>query len=307
MLEIARQRHCGSQQRREIARLRATEQRRYEARELGCVHEPVQRRDHGIEAERNLAQRTGARIGDANAARRAERGLDLFQGRVQIGIRAFAIRVFGACGQNVSERCLARGPDVERGPHRRRRDAVEHHAANARRVAAREFLRDASAIGTAPKIDALVAQRRANRVDIGDDFRGDVARHVDIVRGAQFAQLGQTALRGGRSQIDVDQLIEEVARRQGSALQRRRFTGAAGIDQDDVAGASDSGQRDRNRNRRLGRLTGSSGKHEQGVRIGTERVGGQDRNEQRQRAAVRLRPVLGHIDGGALRRRRELG
>ena len=307
LFQIAGKQHRGGQQRRKIAGLGATEQRRYEARQFGRVHEPMQCSNHGIETQRNLAQHTGTRIGDGDPVRRAERDLDLPQGCIKVGIRAFANRVFAACCQNFGERGLARGPDVEHGSHCRWRDAVEHHAADARGVTAHEFLRDSSAVGAAPKIDAFVAQRRANRVDVGDDFRRGVARDVDVIRSAQLAQFSETSLRGGRRQIGVDQLIERVARRQRGAFQRRRFAGAARIDEHDVAGAAYTAKRDRHGNQCLRRLTGSAGEHEQGVGIGAERVGGQHRNGQRKLAASGLGAVLGHLDGGALRGRRELG
>ena len=135
------------------------------------------------------------------------------------------------------ERAIARRPDVERDDHRRRRDAVEHDAAHAVRMAAQVFERDARAVGAAPEVDLRVAERGAHRVEVGDPRGGRVLRGVDAARGELLRARG-----GLRHRIELERRVDAVVGLERGAGERRRAAGAALVDEHDVAVLAHAGQ-----------------------------------------------------------------
>ena len=200
-----------------------------------------------------------------------------------------ARRGFAARAEHCVEGRLARAPHVERADHRRRYHGVERHGANAVRVPAQVFLRNARAVAAAPEVPLRVTERLAHRLEVGDPRRGRVLRRVHALR-EQFGRAGLGARDGIRFQRIVVPGLERIA------LHRRRTAGAALVDQDDVACAPDFVQaRDERRQRRC-RLTRATGEDQQWIRLGRERVRRQHRGEDPDLATVRLGAVFGNLD-----------
>ena len=125
------------------------------------------------------------------------------------------------------ERALPVAGHVERNPHVRRRNAVEHDTANRRLVLLQIHERRARAVRTAPEVDLAVSEELPNIVDVVHRNRRGVEPNVRL----QLSETGAEAL--DRVVIDAAKVV--VSGRVGGAVQRIRFSRAPLVDEDNVA------------------------------------------------------------------------
>ncbi len=180
-----------------------------------------------------------------------------------------------ARGEHAVEHRVARRPDFQRDAHVGRRDAVEHHAAHAIRMAPRVFHRRARAVRAAPEVDAVVAERGAHRVEIGDPRGGRVLGRVDAP-GREFRGAGLRARHRVEFQRGFDVAFVELERGAG---ERRAAAGAALVDEDDVAVLAHPVELGGERPEVRRRLARAAGEDEQRVALRSQGVGGQDGDE----------------------------
>ena len=277
LVEIAGHEHRAGVERAEIAGGGAADHLRQQRRELRRVGERLQRADHVLERHAHRLRLAGARIGRASTSRPvgSQPVANRVERRRQIGMGRRARRRLRARVEDRGERDFARRPDVERGSHRRRRDAVEHDAAHVVRVPAQIFLRGARAVRAAPEVDLVVAQRRAHRVEIGDPRRRRVLRGVDALRGELLRAGGRL-----RHRIELERRLEAVVGLERRADERRRAAGAALVDEHDVAILAHAGQRRGERSEEARRLAGAAGENEQRIGARVQRVRRQHRDRQ---------------------------
>lgn len=129
-------------------------------------------------------------------------------------------------------------------------------------IAAQVFLRHARSVGTAPEIDPVVTERDTNRVDVGHDGRRRILGRIGLAGGTQF---GETALGGVGDPVGFGQFVKGIATRQRRAAQRRRLACTSRVDQHDIAVAPHADQCCGKRRKRIGRLPGASGQHDQRI------------------------------------------
>ena len=187
--------------------------------------------------------------------------------RRQLRERPLARGVGLAVGEELVERALRVARGEQRQPHVHRRDAVEDHRADVFAVAAEVDERGARSVRPAVQVDAVVAQIRANLVQV---VHGDVGRvEADVGVVARETSLQAVEARLAR----FGHLAQRVRVR--SAVQRIRLPGAALIDEDDVARPLDGAEGRANLARQLRRaLAGPAGEEEQRISRATGRTAG---------------------------------
>ena len=152
--EIAGDKIEGREQRTVIARRGACDDLGQQRAELRRVGERLQRGQDVIERDANAARVARARVDIGDLVPGGSQGrADRRQRRREVGMRGAAGDRGRTGADERGQRRVARRPDVERDAHRRRRDAVEHDAAHALRMAPQVFQRDARSIRAAPQVD----------------------------------------------------------------------------------------------------------------------------------------------------------
>lgn len=214
---------------------------------------------------------------DAEGLAREAVARELLQRRVEIGLESRR-----DAGEAL-ERALGVERRIDRVAQPRGEDALHDHAADVPRVAARVLRGHPHAVRRAVEVDLVVAEVAAHCVEIGPGVRGRVAAQVDASRQA-------VAARGDR----LDR--KEIALRSDLAFERIRLSGAALVDQDDVALAADAGEGRRVKVRQArGRLSRPALQDEERLELARAQRG-KDDDVQLDRASVLHAASLGHGD-----------
>ena len=145
----------------------------------------------------------------------------------QVGKLRRADRVVGTVGKQTIECPLAVARHEQREPHVRRRDAVEHHAADRRLVLLQVNERRARAVRPSPEVDGSISEELTHFVDVVHGDRGRVEAGI----GVEFVEAGAEAL--DRVHLDRPEVL--LVGRVGRAVERIGGAGPTLVHEHDVA------------------------------------------------------------------------
>jgi intracellular septation protein A len=231
----------------------------------------------------------GPRMHESHARRiRLESGEQRANAHGQVRLCGAARCVGVAGSQQFVERPLCVACGKERQAHIGRRDAVEDHRSHTLAMPAQVDEGRPRAVGAAIQIDVLVAEMRADRIEVVHRDARRVVAHVGVVTSQAGFQPGKRLL------VGFHRLAEGVGRR--STVERVRLAGATLVDEDDIAVAEYPPEDLPHLRRELRRrLTGSAGEEEQRVgTLSTQR--GQHDDVQRDAAAGGCLRILEHLE-----------
>ena len=216
-----------------VAAINGVDENGQEARGLRLIDEQSDNADEHPVIHDDVDPITRSRMVHAHFdGRLAQSGQEVSESPAEIGVCPPATGIRLAAVEQSIERRLARQGHVRAECYRRRQYAIQDDASSALRVAAQKMLGDACAVGDAVEVELRVAECLANAFEVANRRAGgEEARIVRKPVQAIPAQLDHP--------IDVSRFEEQPALA-AFAGERRRPTGTALIDQDDVALADDA-------------------------------------------------------------------